>query len=157
MNEEQKAELDALAGNMHDKRSIVDAMRMMGTNGKTSQQKKQLTIDYEVAVAEMMESRGRLDRFQRSIEAGNNREGIPFSISETRLAAQKNNIDIHHKELILFLCNEVERIQGELVHSQKEAIENKEAAIRMMDVVDAIDFAERLGEVAKQLGVTHSL
>lgn len=38
-------------------------------------------------------------------------EGTLYSVEEARLAAQKNSMDVYHKDLIMFLCDEVEKLE----------------------------------------------
>lgn len=41
-------------------------------------------------------------------------EEIPYTISEAREAAISNKMDIYHKELILWLCDEVEKFRTDM-------------------------------------------
>ncbi len=36
-------------------------------------------------------------------------KGIPYTVTEARIAAKHQSMDIYHKELILWLCDEVEQ------------------------------------------------
>ena len=43
------------------------------------------------------------------------KQGIPYTVLEARMAANDHkNMDIYHKELILFLCNRVELLEKEI-------------------------------------------
>ena len=39
------------------------------------------------------------------------REFIPYTIKEAKYAAYNNKMDIYHKELILWLCDELEKVR----------------------------------------------
>ena len=38
-------------------------------------------------------------------------KGIPYTIKEAKYAAYNNKMDIYHKELILWLCDELEKVR----------------------------------------------
>jgi len=46
--------------------------------------------------------------------------GTPYSVAEARLTAQDHkNMDIYHKELILWLCNRIEELEKELKRKKR--------------------------------------
>ena len=39
------------------------------------------------------------------------KEGIPHTVEEAMMAAERNSMDLYHKELILFLCDKVKNYE----------------------------------------------
>jgi hypothetical protein len=52
--------------------------------------------------------------------------GTPYSVEEARLMAEEGGLDEHHKEIILWLCDRVERLQAELAAATPKPLDKQE-------------------------------
>jgi hypothetical protein len=62
MDKEKRNKVELLAGSLYEKKLVFECLGLANTSGKTFEERKQQTIDYEIARAEMMEAEARLAR-----------------------------------------------------------------------------------------------
>jgi hypothetical protein len=69
MNEEQKAELDVLAGELYTAKRRYELLGMVNISGKTHEELKKQSIEYQLARLEVARAEERLSKFSRIMES----------------------------------------------------------------------------------------